>query len=925
MVLLLVMLVGVGSSAWAETYSLTPDKTSTGSNATSYITTLTEFTHNGISWKMNQWNPSSLQIKTNQSSAASEFRFYNTSAFAGRITKVVITFSALTVNNASKLMFLGGTSTVTATTGGTAGTWNSTAKTLTWTPGTSDNFTYFAFYQDGQAASGTNKLAITDAIVVTYEKSSNFTITYDGNGNTSGTVPTDGNTYDATNNTVTVLGNTGNLAKEHYSFNCWNTKADGTGVDYLAGNTFTIAASTTLYAKWTANTHNVSLPVADEYGSYTMSTTSPVAYGTEVTLTYIPATGYEDYVATWSINGEAINGNKFTMPDEDVTITAKVDKALTIDFEKALGETNYTNWTFSNLGITNTIAPHGGSNYGFTQSTTTAYAQTTEKVNPISLTCYLSKSSGNTNPSTWSVQVSTDLTNWTDVNSTSATDMNYGVWKKFEVDLSKHNDVYVRVYYNGSTAVRCIDDVTLILRSSDETSIISDATIDLTAEETSGEIAYYISNPIEGNVLTASTTADWISNINVTAEKVTFNTTTNTGDARSAIITLAYGTLSKEITVSQAKHVVTNTYALTTAVVPGRHYIITNGSSAALGEDRGNNRLAIDITVSDNQTTFGSDAGITEFLVGIDESTGFFTLFDTDKKKYLSSASSSSNYMKLVESISDDNAKWIITFDERSRKAFIQAQGDYTRNIIRYNSSNNPALFSCYASGQNDVYLFEKVGDNGVQTFTVNIAEACTDGKKYYGTFSAPFAFTVPSDVTVSEIGVIDDELLVEDYTPNAVIPANTGVMISSTTPGAKTFTSAKGGNSTLGDENNLQPTLWGVTDTEMSKKGASCMFYRLTMHNANVEGATSEIGFWWGADGGAAFNYLTPNRAYLAVPTTSTARQNFWFDSESTRISDSKMAKTTKGSLYYDLQGRQVAQPTKGLYIVNGNKVIIK
>lgn len=151
------------------TYSMTPDQSTTGSTATSYLTTLTEFTYDEISWKMNQWNPKTLQIKTNQSSAASEFRFYNTSAFSGRIKKVVITFKALTVSDASKLMFLGGTSEVTATTGGTAGTWDATAKTLTWTPGTSDSFTYFAFYQNGKAASGTNYLAESDAIVVEYE------------------------------------------------------------------------------------------------------------------------------------------------------------------------------------------------------------------------------------------------------------------------------------------------------------------------------------------------------------------------------------------------------------------------------------------------------------------------------------------------------------------------------------------------------------------------------------------------------------------------------------------------------------------------------------------------------------------------------------------------------------------------------------
>lgn len=158
-----------GAGAVSNSYSMTPNSESTGRTETSYITSMTSFTYGGIAWNMNQWNPSNLQIKTNQGSAANEFRFYNTSAFPGRITKVVITFSALTVSDASKLMFLGGTSEVTATTGGTAGTWDATNKTLTWTPAATDKFTYFAFYQNGKAASGTNKLATSNAIVVTYE------------------------------------------------------------------------------------------------------------------------------------------------------------------------------------------------------------------------------------------------------------------------------------------------------------------------------------------------------------------------------------------------------------------------------------------------------------------------------------------------------------------------------------------------------------------------------------------------------------------------------------------------------------------------------------------------------------------------------------------------------------------------------------
>ena len=164
--------LGVGN-AWGATYSLTPNKAGTGLSNTAYITSLTEFTNNGISWKMNQWNPSTLQIKTNQSSATSEWRFYNTTAMPGKITKVVIKFSALTLKNTSTtgFKFVGGSAAVTGTTGGTDGVWNASAKTLTWTPAASDNFTYFALYQNGQVASGTNKLATSDAIVVTYETS----------------------------------------------------------------------------------------------------------------------------------------------------------------------------------------------------------------------------------------------------------------------------------------------------------------------------------------------------------------------------------------------------------------------------------------------------------------------------------------------------------------------------------------------------------------------------------------------------------------------------------------------------------------------------------------------------------------------------------------------------------------------------------
>ena len=81
--------------------------------------------------------------------------------------------------------------------------------------------------------------------------------------------------------------------------------------------------------------------------------------------------------------------------------------------------------------------------------------------------------------------------------------------------------------------------------------------IELAYDATSGEIAYTIDNPVEGNSLSATKDADWISNISVGTDKVTFTTTANEGEAdRTATITLAYeGATSKIVTVTQKHYI----------------------------------------------------------------------------------------------------------------------------------------------------------------------------------------------------------------------------------------------------------------------------------------------------------------------------------------------------------------------------------
>lgn len=80
-----------------------------------------------------------------------------------------------------------------------------------------------------------------------------YKVTYNANGAASGSVPTDSNEYES-GAEVTVLGNTGNLAKSGYVWAGWNTKADGTGTDHAEGSKFNISENTTLYAKWDAKT-----------------------------------------------------------------------------------------------------------------------------------------------------------------------------------------------------------------------------------------------------------------------------------------------------------------------------------------------------------------------------------------------------------------------------------------------------------------------------------------------------------------------------------------------------------------------------------------------------------------------------------------------------------------------------------------------
>lgn len=87
-----------------------------------------------------------------------------------------------------------------------------------------------------------------DDIEVVTDAAPSFTISYDGNDNTSGSVPA--NQTKTGGVALTLASNSGNLAKTGFGFAGWNTNSSGTGTSYAEGATFVTDADTLLYAKW---------------------------------------------------------------------------------------------------------------------------------------------------------------------------------------------------------------------------------------------------------------------------------------------------------------------------------------------------------------------------------------------------------------------------------------------------------------------------------------------------------------------------------------------------------------------------------------------------------------------------------------------------------------------------------------------------
>jgi len=119
-----------------------------------------------------------------------------------------------------------------------------------------------------------------------------YKVTYHGNGQTAGAVPVDDHEYQAAAS-VLVLGNIGGLVKDGHSLAAWNTRSDGGGDAYVAGDSFSMpAAAVDLWAKWQALVYTLSYS-AGSHGSIDGPALQSVAHGSDASpVTAVPDSGY---------------------------------------------------------------------------------------------------------------------------------------------------------------------------------------------------------------------------------------------------------------------------------------------------------------------------------------------------------------------------------------------------------------------------------------------------------------------------------------------------------------------------------------------------------------------------------------------------------------------------------------------------------
>lgn len=260
---------------------------------------------------------------------------------------------------------------------------------------------------------------------------------------------------------------------------------------------------------------------------------------------------------------------------------------------------------------------------------------------------------------------------------------------------------------------------------------------------------------------------------------------------------------------------------------------------------------------------------------------------------YLYAAGANSNNYMRTETTPDANNNARATISISSGDATITFKGSASRNLLQYNSGSK--IFSCYGSAQQNVQIYKEVAHN----------ESVTVTSAGYATIASPYAL----DFTDSDIDAyIATSSSASAVTLSAVnkVPANTGVLLKYTG----------------GTTENI-PVFDGTSADDVSEN-------LLAVSNGSVKGGegiyalankTHGVGFYHVSSGLT----IASGKVYLDLSESSVKEfLNFDFGGDNETAIESLTPALSEGKGYvYDLSGRRVQKPTKGLYIVNGKKIM--
>lgn len=220
--------------------------------------------------------------------------------------------------------------------------------------------------------------------------------------------------------------------------------------------------------------------------------------------------------------------------------------------------------------------------------------------------------------------------------------------------------------------------------------------------------------------------------------------------------------------------------------------------------------------------------------------------------------------------------------------------------VTRTGSFERAGFNNFYDDNNSSAFTFEEVAYPNTITFhdAQNI-----NGVSHIATFSAPFATIIPAGVKAYYVSAKGTEATMTAIEAEA-IPANQGVILTSESGDAATMVPAAG------------ETAATITGNQLGHSAGAAR--ALTAGEGYILGNGSEGTAFYPCKAGS----LPINKAYLLGNGESAIAMNF--GNAVTGINTIAAPASAKAPIF-DLSGRRVVKATKGLYIQNGKKVIVK